>query len=97
MTEKYRPGKVFTGRYVVEGELFRRASDVFQRAKLFHAFQGSVSVITYRLTRGKDTWAELCAPVNENVSKAHTGVERRKHEEMAAIIAALDARKKAME
>lgn len=81
--------------FLVEGTPFNSVRGVFTQA-VERGFTGALSNIMQRLTSGADTWDELCRPVNPTISAAKKKTHAGKRAEMAAVIAELDARKKAM-
>ena len=86
------------GNYVIDGARCNLAS-AFELAKQ-HGFNGSKQTIYRRLIGGASTWEEVARPIAAEVHRKISagGVRRwsRAHEEMAAVIAAMDARKAAL-
>lgn len=73
------------------------ARQLFGYAKERMGYKGELETFEQRLRYcGGGTWATLCKPTNTAMSKARKAALGRKREEMAAVIAALDARKKAL-
>lgn len=82
-------------RYIIEGLRFSHLDGVYRKAVEL-GFDGCDETIKHRLKQGITTWAELTKPVNRGQSESGKRAYTSKHSEMAAVIAALDARKKAM-
>ena len=81
--------------WVIDGVAFVSCGNVYGEA-VKRGFTGSYQRISSRLLDGDNTWESLLRPVKKAVSDAATRREKRKHDEMSDVIAALDARKKAM-
>lgn len=83
-------------KYEVAGLLFPNVNAAYSFAQS-KGFAGCKTVILERLNRGVQTIEELCAPVSKaGHSELRKAEHKRRHDEMAAVIAALDARKAAM-
>jgi len=84
-------------RYVIEGKQFACAKAARAYAISLGYDAPPLHRFIDRLCTGVSTWAALCAPVNPNLSTARKAVAKKKRDEMAAVIAALDARKAAVQ
>lgn len=81
--------------WVIDGMAIDDAGAVFRIAQ-GRGFTGSYSAITSRLQKGDSTWERLLRPVDERNSSRIKCAHKKKQDEMADVIAALDARKKEM-
>lgn len=96
MKPAHTPKHFGPGRYCIEGEPFSCLDEALAGAvQRGHAIPSRESFMR-RLYTGASTWAALCAPLDVARSESRKRVAARKREEMAAVIAALDARKAGM-
>jgi hypothetical protein len=96
MKPKHTPKHFGPGRYCIEGEPFSCLDEALAGAVMHgHAIPSRDSFMR-RLYSGASKWTELCAPLDIARSEARKKVASRKRDEMAAVIAALDARKAGM-
>lgn len=91
----YRDACTARSHWVVDGAPYPSAPAVF-RAACARGFTGEYTAIYNRLMRGDCTWQRLLRPIDERLSAGKKTSARKKRDEMAAVIAALDARKKEM-
>jgi hypothetical protein len=78
--------------WIVDGVGYPTVNRITSICKDRGFLEANQSMISARLHRGASTWAELCAPlVNSSASRGNG--KKRQRDEMAAILAAYDARK----
>lgn len=95
MSKKCRDEWSARPHFCVEGLRFHSLAAVVRHAKTL-GYNGSASPIRLRLMAGVSTWAELAAPVSVDRAKGGHAAAKSKRDEMADVIAALDARKREM-
>lgn len=97
MKPKHTPDRLIHAGYhfVVDGRGFPCLAAVFAEAKA-RGYTGSKSTLLVRLKQGMTTWAELTVPPKTNPGD-QKGRRQRERDEVAAAIAAVDARKKEIE
>lgn len=83
-------------RVEIEGVGFPSVMAAHRHARLVRGAAVCYPTFWDRFNKGARTWAVLTAPASPKVSEARRAVAARKHEEMAGVIAELDARKRAM-
>ncbi len=81
--------------FIIDGEPFMSSREVYTVA-VRKGFAGGRSVINNRLARGAAAWSVLLVPANPKKGNGSRNKAIAKREEMAAVIAALDARKAAL-
>lgn len=84
--------RTYREHYVVDGTPYATARCAYGEA-VNRGWTGSFETIASRLHRGYSTWARLLQPVDQTRADIARNTAKRKHAEMAAVIAALDARK----
>lgn len=92
-------GEIEHARWIIDGSPFTKVSGVYGVAKKMCP-DLTLSVFTQRLDAGARTWEEMTRPVQkghgaEMVAKQNAS-RKRKRDEMAELIAALDQRKRDM-
>jgi hypothetical protein len=79
--------------FVIEGKSFGTARQAFYFAKSQREVLCCETTFRARLMTGVDSWERLCAPVDSDPTRKRLATQQRKRDEMAAVIATLDARK----
>jgi hypothetical protein len=81
--------------YLIEGMAVSTINGVY-RIAVSKGYTGSLRLLLYRLNKGVSTWVELCAAPDPKKTEGQKRSQRKRRDEMTAVIAELDARKKAM-
>lgn len=90
--EQRRSHNATIAHFTIDGKPYTTSHTVYTAA-LEKGWAGSESVMQGRIARGKRTWDELLKPVDQVQSTSQKKLQQRKRDEMADIIAQLDARK----
>ena len=79
-------------RFIIDGKPYATAHTIYTAA-VERGWTGNESTIQQRITKGKRTWIELLKPVDQIRSTRQKNATQHKRDEMAEVIAQLDARK----
>jgi hypothetical protein len=77
----------------IDGVTYNSTKQIFGIAKQ-RGFTGTYEALCGRLQHGADTWEALCAPLKESSSRNAKARNAKSKAEIAAAIAAVDARKR---
>lgn len=81
-----------SARFMIDGKPYTTSHTVYTAA-VERGWTGNESTLQQRIAKGKRTWIELLKPVDQTRSTRQKNALQHKRDEMAEVIAQLDARK----